>query len=252
MKFYCKILFRKKYDKCNNFRYVVKMEDFESFDFLRGIIRENEGIKFKNISELAEKAGVNQGNLSSFLNAKPGNVRANMKFDTAWKILKFLGYLDDITNSKRATISRPAEYSPKEQLEGQDLFPIPVYAVAGAGPAWLPTENEPLFNVFAPTKYLYDSDFAVQVEGHSMEPLIPHKSIVGIKSNVPFQANELYLANIPYEGLVVKRIGIDRKNEEFIFKSENSNKEAYPDFRLTISEAEKIIIGRVVWVLIGY
>ena len=52
--------------------------------------------------------------------------------------------------------------------------------------------------------------------------------------------------------MVVKRIGVDRQKNEFVFKSENPNKESYPDFRLGIAEAEQIIVGRVVWVMWGY
>ncbi len=130
--------------------------------------------------------------------------------------------------------------------------PIPVYAIAGAGPGILPDQLEPLFTVLAPPEYFRRSNYAILVNGHSMEPLIPHGAIVGIKLDEPFQANELFLADIPYEGLVVKRVGVDLKAEEFVFKSQNPDKDSYPDFRLSIHEAEKIIIGRVVWVMIGY
>lgn len=228
------------------------MENFESTEFLRKKIRENEGKKFKTISELAEKCGINQGNLSSFLNAAPGQNRANMKFDTAWKILKFLGVLDQTIETQHSIIKRTGPNAPEETMEGKELIPLPVYAIAGAGPAWFPSETEPLFNVFAPTGFLFNSDYAIQIEGHSMEPTIPYKSIVGIQSNAPFQANELYLANIPYEGLVVKRIGINHEDKELIFKSDNINKEAYPNFCLPFSESEKIILGRVVWILTRY
>lgn len=129
---------------------------------------------------------------------------------------------------------------------------INVYSVAGAGPGFLPAQLDPLFQITTTPEYLRRSDYAVLVDGHSMEPMIPHGSVVGIKCDVPFKANEIFLADIPYEGLVVKRVGVDLKNNEFIFKSENPDKEAYPDFRLSIAEAEKIIIGRVVWITIGY
>lgn len=129
---------------------------------------------------------------------------------------------------------------------------IPVYAIAGAGPGILPDQMEPLFTVIAPPEYFRRSNYAILVSGHSMEPRIPNGAIAGVKTNEQFQANELFLADIPYEGLVVKRVGVDLKAEEFIFKSENENKNAYPDFRLSIHEAEKIIIGKIVWVMVGY
>lgn len=150
------------------------------------------------------------------------------------------------------TIKRVGSNAPIEKVEGEDLQKVPVYSVAGAGPGVMLDSIEPMFTVVAPPDYFRKSNCAVLVEGHSMEPMIPHGSVVGIKCDVPFKANEIFLADIPYEGLVVKRVGVDLKNNEFIFKSENPDKEAYPDFRLSIAEAEKIIIGRVVWITIGY
>lgn len=136
--------------------------------------------------------------------------------------------------------------------ENNSAIAIPVYAVAGARPGILPDQLKPLFTVLAPPEYFRLANYVVLINGHSMEPLIPHGAYVGIKTDVPFQANELFLAKIPYEGLVVKRVGVDLKTEEFVFKSQNPDKESYPDFRMSIHEAEKIIIGRVVWVMMGY
>lgn len=42
---------------------------------------------FKSINDLAQKAGVNQGSISSFLS----NARPNITFETAWKILSAFG-----------------------------------------------------------------------------------------------------------------------------------------------------------------
>lgn len=64
----------------------------ESSDFLRALIQSKQGQKFKTLSELAEKSGVNQGNLSSFMKPEGDpRRRENITFDSAWKILKFLG-----------------------------------------------------------------------------------------------------------------------------------------------------------------
>lgn len=149
-------------------------------------------------------------------------------------------------------IRRISSHAPTEKVQGKNLQELSVYDVAGAGPAIDVAELTPLFSVYAPPSYLRQADFAILVDGHSMEPLIPHRSVVGVKKDAPFVANELYAARIPYEGMVVKRIGVDRQKNEFVFKSENPNKESYPDFRLGIAEAEQIIVGRVVWVMWGY
>lgn len=170
------------------------------------------------------------------------------------EMLRYLEVLDlDIRDFLPSpAIRRLAPNAPPELVEGEGLQELAVYDVAGAGPAVEVSEITPLFTVFAPPDYLRRADFAILVDGHSMEPLIPHRSVVGIKPDAPFIANELYAARIPYEGLVIKRVGVDRTAGEFIFKSENPNKEAYPDFRLKIAEAEEIIAGRVVWVMWGY
>ena len=163
-------------------------------------------------------------------------------------------YLEAILASGRVGLSKKS-LVPLPKMETDDVqrnVIVPVFAVAGAGPAWLPASQDPLFTVQAPADFMRKCDYAILVEGHSMEPLITHGAVVGIKVDCPFQANELFLANIPYEGLVVKRVGVDLKSEEFIFKSQNPDKDAYPDFRLSIHEAEKIIMGRVVWIMTNY
>ena len=70
-------------------------------DFLKDVISRAMGSKFKTYSELAKMAGVNQGNLSSFMK---GKVRQNITFETAWKILDTLGAL--------------VPWLPQEELQG--------------------------------------------------------------------------------------------------------------------------------------
>lgn len=126
---------------------------------------------------------------------------------------------------------------------------IKIFDAAGAGPAIEVHETEPLTTVRVPKNFFPACDFGIQIQGHSMEPTIPNNAIVGIKIDLPFTANELYLANIPYEGRVVKRIAVDLNTKEFIFKSDNNDKEKYPEFRMNIDDANRMLIGRVVWIL---
>lgn len=67
------------------------MQHKDSSDFLKELIIKNKGVKFKNYNELATKAGINQGNLSNFLSDSSCNSRNTVTFETAWKILNFLG-----------------------------------------------------------------------------------------------------------------------------------------------------------------
>ena len=220
----------------------------DSSEFLREAIARMKGVKYNTLSELAKMANVNQGNLSSFMKPKGDpKRRETMTFDSAWKILEALEI-----QSIGPSIRRLFPNAPTETVKGEGLQELSVYDVAGAGPAIEVSELTPLFSVYAPPDYLRRADYAILVDGHSMEPLIPNRSVVGIKTGVPFVANELYAARIPYEGMVIKRVGVDRATNEFVFKSQNPDKESYPDFRLNINEAEEIIVGRVVWVMWGY
>lgn len=206
----------------------------------------------RTLQEIAELVGVgNRALIGEWIN---GNREAvNASFANLMNYLERLGYsYIDFFPKEAPSIRRVASHAPVEQVTGPGLKTINVYNVAGAGPAVAVNELSPLFQVTAPPDYFRRSDYAIVVDGHSMEPLIAHGSIVGVKLHAPFVANELYVARIPYEGLVIKRVGVDRNANEFVFKSENPNKENYPDFRLNIEEAESIIVGRVVWIMWGY
>ena len=206
----------------------------------------------RTLQEIADLIGVgNRALIGEWIN---GNREAvNASFSNLMNYLERLGYnYLDFFPSQLPSIRRIATNAPVEKVTGSGLKTINVYSLAGAGPAVSVGELEPLFQVTAPPDYFRRSDYAIVVDGHSMEPLIAHGSVVGVKLHTPFVANELYVARIPYEGLVIKRVAVDRVANEFVFKSQNPDKEAYPDFRLNIEEAEGIIVGRVVWVMWGY
>ena len=58
--------------------------------FLRAAIEKaRQAGKFRTRAELAKLAGVNQGNLSSFLRGS----RQSINFETAWSLMQFLGIL---------------------------------------------------------------------------------------------------------------------------------------------------------------
>ena len=214
-------------------------EDF--FDSLR------ESINATGVSqaELSRQTGVQQGSISRFLDgSQPTLNGAN--------VIKILSYLGGkvVFPDSTPTICKPG--LPPVPIKGDYLRTINVYDVAGAGPAVALSEVEPLFSVTAPPSYFRMSDYALKVSGHSMEPLIPHGAVVGVRLGADFLANELYAARIPYEGLVIKRVGVDFMTKEFVFKSQNPDKESYPDFRVGLNDGEDIIVGRVVWVMVGY
>lgn len=199
-----------------------------------------------NIAKASRAWGIDNDNLNKWL--KKTRVPSLDKISPILARICEYSFVPDC----KGMIRRTGNYAPLEKIEGENLQEVPVYSVAGAGPGVLLDSIEPIFTVFAPPDYFRKSNCAVMVEGHSMEPLIPHGAIVGINRNADFQANELFLAHIPYEGYVIKRVAVDIERQEYVFKSENANKIAYPDFRISINESEKIIVGRVVWIMWGY
>lgn len=208
----------------------------------------SEGQTLEQISKLL---GIkNRGSISLWLS---GDRKAeNTSFPNMLRYLERLGldYATYLPEGRGPSISKPGH--PPVPVSGDDLKTINVYDVAGAGPGVALSEVEPLFSVTAPPSYFRMSDYALKVSGHSMEPLIPHGAVVGVRLGAEFMANELFAARIPYEGLVIKRVGVDFARKEFVFKSQNPDKESYPDFRVGINEGEDIIVGRVVWVMVGY
>lgn len=218
----------------------------ESGNFLRDIIQRSKGIKYNTLSELAELAKVNQGNLSSFM--KPDGDpkrRENMTFDSAWKILNVLGIAIPNEQKSMATIHRMGAHSPVETVEGDTLTSIPVVGEAGAGTpseffsctpeSWLPV---------LPLYFLPDVR-AFKVIGDSMEPTIMKGSYVGV---VPFSGRltegGIYLVDDHDFGMVVKRVRKDRSGTIMLF-SDNPSWEPIP---MPYEGYDHIIAGEVCWV----
>lgn len=212
----------------------------DSMEILKKYINEEHG---GNISSASESLGMTGDTLYKWIKEK-----RTPKLEAIGPILDKLGFCVESLH----TIRNISQNAVAQTVSGDDVKTINVYASAGAGAGIAISELEPLFSVTAPPEYFYRCDFAIHVDGHSMEPTIPHHSVVGVREVQEFRANELYVAYIPYEGMVVKRVAVDRERGEFIFKSDNVDKEAYPDFREPIEAAEKIIQGRVVWIMYGY
>jgi phage repressor protein C with HTH and peptisase S24 domain len=228
-----------------------KGEYMDAVAEIREQIRRSIPSLFKNLTELAEVAQVNQPNLSVFMKQEKDAKRKSMNLETAWKIWEAIRKRSETVGFIRHIRPNAAA----EAINGNEaqLKTIHVYDTAGAGSGFIELSKvKPLFSIAIPPTYFRRSDFAVLVDGHSMEPTIIHRSVVGAQQGFEFKANELYVARIPYEGLVVKRIAVSQDKERFIFKSDNKDKDNYPDYELIIAEAEKIIMGRIVWVMYRY
>lgn len=209
-------------------------------------LKEKEGMTLEQIASLL---GVpHRAKISNWLDGK--QKAENATFSNMCRYLARLGI--DPRECIPTGDSAPRVLCMPKDESGDGLATVNVYQVVAAGTPIDLKEYEPLFTIKAPAECLRGSDFSLEVRGHSMEPLIPNDSLIGVKTDFRFQANELYVAWIPYEGLVVKRVGVDHASGEFVFKSQNPDKESYPDFRLPIESAEKVIVGKVVWIMIRY
>lgn len=213
----------------------------ESDDFLRNAIQQYKGIAFKNYTELADKAGVNQGNLSNFM--KPDGdpkQRKNITFESAWKILTFLGY-DPFLMKK---VQSNAE--PKIATHNEQLLNVPVIGETGAGDEIELFDASPDFWISVPPQFFHKGIVAFRVRGDSMEPKIRMGSYVGV---LPFDGNlqegGIYLINIEPFGRVIKRVYTD-ENGNIVLASENPK---YVKRTLPYEGYEKVILGLVIWSL---
>ena len=140
------------------------------------------------------------------------------------------------------------DYLPIRQPKpSKDQKPIPVFGIAGAGAPI--DERIPLCTIYVPEEYVKRCDFAVEVSGDSMNPTIPDKSVCGIKKDTDFVPNRIYLAYLPDEGHVIKRVRLDLGANAFIFHSDNSDQQQYPEFSVPLTSAEKLLLGSVEWIL---
>lgn len=215
----------------------------DAADLLRARVSAAIPQKFKHISDVAEKAGIHQGNFSDFMNGK----RKSVNLETAWKLFTVLGPSDDVS---AATIQRMGAHSPKIVVSEDDKL-IDVYHVAGAGPGWEIVEVEPITSIRVPISFSAQASFAVVVEGDSMNPTLQRGSVVGVREGVPFYSNEIYAVRPPDEGMSVKRVIRDHQRNGYILRSDNPNKDSYADVFIPAALAEYLIVGRVVWVWQG-
>lgn len=174
------------------------------------------------------------------------NLKARPKIET---LIPVFEALDLTIVSTPPTIQRMGANAPVETIDdSKEVQTIDVHILAGAGKPWELCESEPIFSVDVPLAYLKKSDYSAVIDGDSMYPTIKNNAVVGIKQNVEFKSNEIYLTRLPYHGVMVKRVSIDLERKKYIIKSDNQDKENYPNIEIDIEEAENLIEGKVVWV----
>lgn len=98
-----------------------------------------------------------------------------------------------------------------------------------------------------PMSFAHQGLYVVRVEASSMEPGIRRGAYVSLDTTQKtVVSGELYGVNLPYEGVVLKRVYLDAPNNCYILRSENP---AHPETTVPIDGTGTFIVGRVAWLL---
>jgi hypothetical protein len=225
----------------------------EATEYIREQIRQAIPASFKNLTELAEKACVNQPNLTEFMRGK----RKSMKLETAWKIWNVIAVAHDLGkfnpifageiskfDSEAPSIRRPDALAPMETVAGEGLPTVPVYDIAGADPEFCTDSLEAVIRLPVLQRYYREGMYAVQIFGDSMEPIICNGAYVGVMPHDgELIEGAMYLIWRPYFGNMVKRVFIGR--DGLILRSDNPK---FEDIHLQYEGHDKVIIARVKWI----
>ncbi len=218
-----------------------------AWDAILGKVKELEasGMKRAEISRLLGHTG--RSAVTNWL--KESSTSRNASFPDMLRYIDVLGLDIHDYLPRPATIRRPTPNAPIERADADDSVAIHVYALAGAGPAFDLEENDPLATIRIPPDYAMRCDCALMVKGDSMAGTVRNGGVVGvIRQNFDFASGEIYAVRLPYEGVSIKRVIVDDATGEYIIRSDNPDRDKYPDRRLPIAEYADIILGRVVWV----
>jgi phage repressor protein C with HTH and peptisase S24 domain len=124
---------------------------------------------------------------------------------------------------------------------------VDVLAMTGAGPGTDLVEPEALFQVCIPPNYWRPSLMVYQVGGDSMEPVIRKGAFVGIDTDrTRLTSGQVYVVNVPYEGLTLKRVFYDPEAECLVLRSANPD---HPDQRLPTNGRDDLLVGKAIWVM---
>lgn len=98
-----------------------------------------------------------------------------------------------------------------------------------------------------PMSFAHPGLYVIRVEASSMEPSIRRGAYVSLDTTQKTViSGELYGVNLPYEGVVIKRVYLDTPNNCYILRSENP---AHPEMTAPIDKTGVFIVGRVSWLL---
>jgi hypothetical protein len=110
--------------------------------------------------------------------------------------------------------------------------------------AWQP---EYIAQLAIPETYFRPALIVVKAEDAGMEPNIHKGAFIGLDTEQKrVLSGEIYGIYVPNEGLAIRRVLYDAQQEVFVLRGDNPD---LPDQNLTPETKDKLLLGRVIWVM---
>lgn len=98
-----------------------------------------------------------------------------------------------------------------------------------------------------PLSCLRDHVLVMRMEARNMEPLLCEGAYLGVDASAVHPVSgTIYALYAPSEGVIVRRVFLDGKQQDYLLRSESG---MFPETRLSSAELERRLLGRVIWVL---
>lgn len=105
---------------------------------------------------------------------------------------------------------------------------------------------QPVGKIALPRPYTREGIVVLEMDNEAAAPTTRCGAYVGIDTAASRPANgELFAVLLPYEGIILRRLAWDRKEECFVLRAENP---AYPEIRIQDDLTDRVL-GRLTWVL---
>lgn len=196
-------------------------------------------------AEFGERFGIgSQGAVWQYLNGKTAlNLKAAKGFAEGIDCS-----VADFSPRLAAEIDALSRHTPDEGSEFADVLRLDVKAAAGHGE--VPYLEEELGFLKFRRDFLVSAGVSeanavvITVKGASMEPTIANGAVLLVnRANREPRTNGIYVFHKEGDGLVVKRV-MKSSTGEWIARSDNDDKQAFPDFPFHDGAT---LIGRAVW-----
>lgn len=100
--------------------------------------------------------------------------------------------------------------------------------------------------IVIPKQYAQDGIIVFQTYTDEASPLVHKNSYIGIDTLLTHPiSGDLFAVNIPYEGIVLRKIFWNQEEKCFILRAENTE---FPEICITLEQKE-YILGRLCWIL---